>query len=158
MKPSLRDHRAVQCVQKILVEQPVVVVPFLRPRVREQNVVRRNGVRRDQVRDRVERLHPHQAHVGQTQPTRLVVHLADAPQHPVDPEKVGPGVLGRPREQEPPLAAAHIDFERARHVEERLEPDWLEPILREDPQAGQFGLHGLQGFYPKFPTTFNIER
>ena len=49
--------------------------------------------------------------MGKIKPPRAVVHLADAPQHAVDAQKIGVRILRRVGEQETPLAAAEIDFE-----------------------------------------------
>jgi hypothetical protein len=109
---AARPQGAVQGVEEARVEEAVLVVPLLGPRVGEEDVVGLHGVRRHEVGHRVVALHPQQAEVAQAAPLRLVVDLADAPQHAVDAEVVEVRMGARALQQEPPLAAAEVDFQR----------------------------------------------
>ena len=81
-------------------EQPVRMVPLLRPGIREEHVHPPRSVRRQQIMENVKRLQPDDLHVVEARAPDLVREKPDASEHPFDPEEGAVPVCRGARGQE----------------------------------------------------------
>ena len=95
-----------------LVDEPVLAVLHLRPRVGKINVDGLRARGRQQVFEEVADLDAHEAEVREAEAAADFVRLADAPEQALDAEEVPRRILSRPLDEEGAVAAAEFNFER----------------------------------------------
>ncbi len=112
MNLSSRYQGSMQGVDERGVEETMCLVSFLGPGIRKEDVVCGNGLRGDQVRHGVIGFEAQEPDIGQAGSYGFPVDFSQTPQHPIDSQKIGIGMLGGTCQQKPPFPTAQINFER----------------------------------------------
>ena len=96
---SPRSERGLSQSRKRFVDEPVFMVPFLRPGIGKINVQRGCRVRRQKILQKIRRFDLHAAQIRQPGATAFAVQLAHAAEQPLDadeiPFRMPPGVIGK---------------------------------------------------------------
>src|SRR5690606_35150356 len=131
VRPEVNDAAGLQRApgdpDEVFVDQAVLVVPPLRPRIREVDMEGAHAARGKEVFDAVGGLDAEAPHVEQASALGLAVELAYAPEQPFDPEEVAVRVPRSPLDQERTVAAPELDLERRGPPEGGREVERLEP-------------------------------
>lgn len=109
---AVRKQCDAHGIQKFTIHQASVAMLPLGPRIGKHHVKNRHRLRRQQMADGIKALHAYDTDVAQSGPRCAAADFADAPHQAFDPQKIVLRMLFRHSDEESPLAAADIDFQR----------------------------------------------
>ncbi len=132
---------AAQRLHKAWIKKPMIVMPLLGPGVGEKDVVRLNGRRGHQKRDRIISLNAQQAHIRIAEAADPVVNFPDAPQHAINAEQIGFGMGARPLHQKTSLTAAQVHLDGTVIAKVLRQGQGIDPLPGPDADAVQEGAH-----------------
>ena len=85
---ATRGERGLGDFRKLFIDEPVFVVPFLRPRVREINVQRGHRLGWQQIGQKIRRLDAHAAQVRQPGTAAFAIQFAQAAEQPFHADEI----------------------------------------------------------------------
>ncbi len=106
------SQRPPHYVRKPFIDQPVLAMLPLRPRVWKINVQCAHRSWRQEVLQEIARFNPHPAQIGQTRPQTFPIQLSQSPQQTLHSNKIPLRMQLRVIRQKRPISAAEFNFQR----------------------------------------------